>query len=107
MIIAETRAAAPIAPAAPPSGATRLMSVDALRGFDMFWIIGAEALILAVDRLGDNAFTRFLATQVTHARWEGFRFYDLIFPLFLFVVGVSIVFSLDKPLQTEGRQRVL
>ena len=107
MATAEISTASPVLPTDAPRGATRLLSVDVLRGFDMFWIIGADALVRAVDRAYDNAFTRFLAAQVTHAKWEGFRFYDLIFPLFLFVVGVSLVFSLDKALQTEGRARVL
>jgi predicted acyltransferase len=54
-----------------------------------------------------NPVTTFLATQLQHVKWEGFRFYDLIFPLFLFIVGVSLVFSLDKALATGGRRGVL
>src|SRR4051812_14623630 len=87
---------APAAPAAPL--ATRLRSVDALRGFDMFWIIGAGALVHALDRMSDNVVTRFLSTQLKHVQWEGLHCYDIIFPLFLFLVGVSIVLSVDKAL---------
>ncbi|MSU71097.1 MAG: DUF1624 domain-containing protein [Opitutus sp.] len=93
------------APEAPPAGKTgtdRVLSVDALRGFDMFWIVGAGALVHALDRMNANAFTGMLSTQLRHVQWEGFRFYDLIFPLFLFLVGVSLVFSLDKTLAQEG-----
>ncbi len=36
-------------PAASPSITQRLMSVDALRGFDMFWIIGADSLVYALQ----------------------------------------------------------
>lgn len=92
----------------PPKPApARLMSVDALRGFDMFWIVGAGTIVAALEKLDENAVTTFLATQLKHVTWEGFRFYDLIFPLFLFIVGVSLVFSLDKALAEGGRAAVL
>src|SRR5580692_1348928 len=81
----------------------RLMSLDALRGFDMFWILGADSLVYALHGLKENAFTSFLYTQLDHAEWEGFHFYDLIFPLFVFMMGVSTVFSLTKIIQREGR----
>src|ERR1041385_1698922 len=96
-----------IAPAtsAPPAS-SRLMSVDALRGFHMLWIVGAGAVVTALEKMSMNAVTTFFATQLTHVKWEGFHFYDLIFPLFLFIVGVSLVFSLDKALAEGGRPRV-
>src|SRR6266436_3429574 len=87
-------------PVAPPG---RLMSVDALRGFDMFWIIGADALVYALNRMSKSGPTEFLANQLEHAEWEGFHFYDLIFPLFVFMVGVSMVFSLTKTIERAGR----
>jgi len=71
------------------SGASqRLVSVDALRGFDMFWIIGANSLVYALQRMTSTPATRFLADQFEHADWEGFHFYYLIFPLFVFIFGV-------------------
>ena len=79
------------------------MSVDALRGFDMFWIIGADSLVYALNRMSRSKPTEFLANQLDHAEWAGFHFYDLIFPLFVFLVGVSIVFSLTKTIEKEGR----
>ena len=85
----------------------RLLSVDALRGFDMFWIVGAGTVAKAMDELDPGPVTSFVSTQLTHVQWEGFRFYDLIFPLFLFIVGISTVFSLDKAWQTGGRRAVL
>jgi predicted acyltransferase len=81
----------------------RLMSLDALRGFDMFWIIGADSLVYALSRMSQNPATKFLAAQLDHAEWQGFRFYDLIFPLFVFMVGASIVFSLTKIINESGR----
>lgn len=92
----------------------RLMSVDALRGFDMFWIIGADALVYALERIANNgadtpstgagfSIAGFLAYELRHAAWAGFHFYDLIFPLFVFIVGVSLVFSLRRLVETHGR----
>jgi len=81
----------------------RLMSVDALRGFDMFWIIGADSLVYALHRLSPSKPTNFLADQLEHVDWQGFHFYDLIFPLFVFLVGVSIVFSLTKTIEGAGK----
>jgi predicted acyltransferase len=81
----------------------RLMSLDALRGFDMFWILGADSFVYALHETSQSAPTKFLATQLDHAEWAGFHFYDLIFPLFVFMMGVSTVFSLTKIIATEGR----
>jgi predicted acyltransferase len=93
------------AEAAPPSAPVpdRLMSLDALRGFDMFWILGADSFVYALHETSQTAPTRFLATQLDHAEWAGFHFYDLIFPLFVFMMGVSTVFSLTKIMEREGR----
>ena len=81
----------------------RLTSLDALRGFDMFWILGADSFVYALGELGKNPATKFLAEQLDHAEWAGFRFYDLIFPLFVFIMGVSTVFSLTKIIEREGK----
>lgn len=83
------------------------MSIDALRGFDMLWIVGAGSLVNALNRMTQTGPTKFLATQLEHAEWEGFRFYDLIFPLFVFISGVSMVFSLGKTIQQQGRAEAL
>ena len=84
-----------------------MRSVDALRGFDMLWIVGAGALVKALGKMDENVATTFLTNQLSHVQWEGFRFYDLIFPLFLFIIGISIVFSLDKALAKGGRSAVM
>ncbi len=81
----------------------RLMSLDALRGFDMFWILGADSFVYALHKMSQTAPTKFLAAQLDHAEWQGFHFYDLIFPLFVFMMGVSTVFSLTKIIAREGR----
>jgi len=97
----ETHASPPSAPASPRS--ERLVSLDALRGFDMFWIIGADALFQALSRISDRGAVHLAAQQLEHADWIGFRFYDLIFPLFVFIVGVSLVFSLSNIIVMRGK----
>lgn len=84
------------------------MSIDALRGFDMFWIMGADSLGQSLATLaGGQGLMRHVAEQLDHVAWEGFRFYDLIFPLFVFVAGVSSVFSLTKAMQDGGSDAAL
>src|SRR5258707_4895677 len=102
----ETRPAART-PAVSAAPSQRLMSVDALRGFDMFWILGADSLVYALNRMSHSRPTSFLADQLEHAEWAGFHFYDLIFPLFVFLVGVSLVFSLSKTIEQAGRGEAL
>src|SRR5579863_3346783 len=101
----ETADAAPRAStrSAAETESRRLMSLDALRGFDMFWILGADSLVAGLRELNANPVTNLLATQLDHAEWEGFHFYDLIFPLFVFMMGISTVFSLTKIIKHEGR----
>lgn len=72
----------------------RLWSLDTLRGFDMFWIIGGDALFRTLADVTGWGWARFGAFQLEHAEWAGFHFYDLIFPLFMFISGVAIPFSL-------------
>jgi predicted acyltransferase len=79
----------------------RLWSIDALRGFDMFWIIGGDALVRQLAKRVNTPAADAFAQQFEHVAWEGFRFYDLIFPLFLFLVGAVLPFSLGK-LRADG-----
>jgi predicted acyltransferase len=83
----------------------RLTSLDALRGFDMLWIMGGDSIGHALAHMegADSGFMKTVANQLDHVAWEGFRFYDLIFPMFVFIVGVSLVFSLTKTLERDGR----
>lgn len=87
----------------PAAETQRLTSLDALRGFDMFWILGADSLVYSLHGLDKNPVTDLVYTQLTHCEWQGFHFYDLIFPLFVFIMGVSTVFSLAKIIEREGR----
>ncbi|MBN2864320.1 MAG: DUF5009 domain-containing protein [Bacteroidales bacterium] len=83
----------------------RLISLDALRGFDMFWIIGGDALFHALSRYTDWPVFNWMSKQLTHKYWEGFFFYDMIFPLFLFIAGVAIPLSISKRLEQGHSKR--
>ncbi|APU11175.1 hypothetical protein A5M85_13070 [Cellulophaga lytica] len=74
----------------------RLLSIDALRGFDMLMIIFADSFFANLHQASQTNVLGFLATQFEHPEWLGFHFYDIIMPLFLFLVGVVIPFSLQR-----------
>ena len=74
----------------------RLLSVDALRGFDMLLISGGAEFLVRMNGISGLSWVDALAAQMTHPPWDGFTFYDFIFPLFLFISGVSVSFSVKK-----------
>lgn len=74
----------------------RLLSLDALRGFDMFFLMGGGALLLSLSSFLPQNVSTVVVEQMGHKEWNGFAFYDLIFPLFLFLAGISFPFSLAK-----------
>lgn len=73
----------------------------------MFWIVGAEELVRGLEKITSGGLLGLVADQLRHKAWAGFHFEDLIFPLFVFIVGVSLVFSVGKSLQTVGRPATL
>jgi predicted acyltransferase len=89
----------------------RVESVDALRGFNFVWILCGDGVMLAIGEMSRDkgpvvgTVGGFLRDQLTHVPWEGLRFYDLVFPLFVFLTGVSIVLSLPRLVEREGRGR--
>lgn len=84
--------------AAVPS--VRLTSIDALRGFDMFWIVGGGVLVKAIIKLFANPLPAVVEQQMGHVPWEGFTAWDLIMPLFLFLAGTSMPFSFARRLES-------
>jgi predicted acyltransferase len=100
-------AAPPAELAIPPIKTQRLMSLDALRGFDMFWIVGGDALVVSLKKVSDLAPVQELARQMDHVEWQGFHFEDLIFPMFVFIVGASLVFSLGRTIEQYGRKQAV
>ena len=83
----------------PNTANQRLRSLDALRGFDMFWIMGGEEIVHAAAALTGWSGLVWFAGQLEHPKWHGFALYDLIFPLFLFMAGVAMPFSFEKRLE--------
>ena len=71
----------------------RLLSIDALRGFDMIWIAGAAQIVEGIDHIFDNSFTNAMCEQLHHVEWEGFAFEDIIMPLFMFLAGLLITLA--------------
>ncbi|MDH5604767.1 MAG: DUF5009 domain-containing protein [Cyclobacteriaceae bacterium] len=82
----------------------RLYSLDALRGFDMLCIMGLDHFFHSMKNATGSPFWQVLSTQFDHPAWHGFTLYDLIFPLFLFMAGVSTPFSLGKQME-NGKSR--
>jgi predicted acyltransferase len=84
--------------------AQRLKSLDALRGFDMFWIAGGAGIFTGLAALTGFPVLEWWSGQLSHVEWDGFTFYDMNFPLFLYIAGVSFPFSMAKNLQ-KGMSR--
>ncbi len=82
---------------APEKGlATRLTSLDALRGFDMFWIIGGGEVVRGLAKGLDTSALNACVPQLEHVPWQGLHCWDLIWPLFMFIVGAAIPFSVKR-----------
>ena len=82
----------------------RLASLDTLRGFDMLFISGLGWLIVAVCSLFPGGVDCWLAGEMGHVEWNGWTHHDTIFPLFLFIAGISFPFSYAKQ-QAAGASR--
>ena len=85
----------------------RIQSIDVLRGFDMLMIVLADQFFFRLHQGSGSDFTAALAEQFSHPEWLGFRFYDIIMPLFLFVVGAVIPFSVSKYTQNSAHRKPL
>jgi len=81
----------------------RLLSVDALRGFDMFWIMQGKEVLVTFIILIFGRIPPWLQYQLSHPEWEGFSAWDMIMPLFLFITGITIPFSMNKYILGKGR----
>jgi predicted acyltransferase len=89
-----------------PAG-KRLLSLDALRGFDMFWIMGGKGIFVGLATLTGLPFLTWWSGQLQHVPWHGFHFYDMIFPLFLFMAGISFPFSLSKRVAVNDSRKTI
>jgi len=77
----------------------RLKSLDTLRGFDMAMLTGGAGIIIALAEATNAGWLDALATQMHHVSWGGFRFYDLIFPLFMFISGAAIPYGITSKVE--------
>ena len=91
----------------PAPKSERLLSLDALRGFDLFWIVGGHGILVALFKLTEWGWLGAIDAQLKHVDWNGFQAYDLIFPLFLFMAGVSTPYSLTRRLTEGARGEVI
>ena len=80
----------------------RLLSLDALRGFDMFWIMSGEGVVHALAKATNWPVLLWMSGQLHHTDWNGITFYDMIFPLFLFIAGVSMPYSMHNKMMKAG-----
>ena len=78
----------------------RLESLDILRGFDMFWIVGGIGFVAGLLKLIFGYVPQWYIHHITHVEWNGFAAIDLVFPLFLFISGVTAPFSFAKAKRT-------
>ena len=85
----------------------RVLSIDALRGFDMFWITGGKTVLVAFLGLFVVEMPEWLNYQLSHPAWEGFSAWDMIMPLFLFIVGAAMPFSFSRRIEAGARKRDL
>lgn len=74
----------------------RLESLDALRGFDLFFLVALGPLAHSLARVADVGWLNDCMWAFNHVQWEGFSPWDLIMPLFLFMSGASMPFALSR-----------
>lgn len=85
----------------------RLKSLDALRGLIMFFLIGMGSIFRSLPKISNNTIFKWLSDQSHHPDWQGFTAWDLIFPLFIFIMGVAMPFSFTKRINKTGQKRQL
>jgi predicted acyltransferase len=90
-----------------PRQPERLQSLDVLRGFDMLWIIGGGALIVALAQITQWGWLQVIADQMEHVPWAGFHFEDLIFPMFMFISGVAIPYAITGKVEQGVKRKGL
>ena len=104
----EAPAATESAPAEQPKPSPRLESIDALRGFNMFWIIGGADLLASISEIIKVGWFSAISNNLTeHVEWEGFHYHDMIFPLFLFIMGVTTPFSVASRLAKGASKKTV
>lgn len=85
----------------------RLASLDVMRGFDMLWIIGGGGLVMALAKATEWGWLQVMAEQMRHVKWIGFHFFDLIFPMFMFISGVAIPYAINAKVEMGANRNLL
>ncbi len=81
----------------------RLESLDILRGFDLFCLVCFQPVFIAFGKVVDTPWMNILMKPFEHVAWEGFTFWDIIMPLFMFMAGVSMPFAFAKYFENKNR----
>jgi predicted acyltransferase len=91
----------------PASGklSARLLSLDALRGFDMFWITGGGAIVRGLAKVWPGKISTVTLQQLEHVPWVGLHFFDVIWTLFMFMVGISLSYSIASRRRMNASDR--
>lgn len=84
----------------------RLESLDVLRGFDLFMLVGLETAIHQLASAVDTPSFHSFIWCFTHVDWEGFSPWDLVMPLFMFMSGITIPFALSRYKHTNNQTSV-
>lgn len=85
----------------------RLLSLDVLRGLDLMLLVGLQPVLRHfLIELDCQALNGTLLYQLDHAEWEGMRVWDFVMPLFLFMSGVTMPYSLPKYKMQNGNRKV-
>lgn len=74
----------------------RLASLDILRGFDLFLLVFLQPVLWAFLTQWGTPQAQAVLYHFDHEVWQGFRFWDLVMPLFLFMSGTSMPFALAR-----------
>ena len=85
----------------------RLVSLDVFRGFIMLWLAGGDEVIRSLHAVGKNFVLNVLVYEFNHTPWHGLRFYDCIWPSFMFMVGLSIPFAVAKRAKTQSERQII
>ena len=86
----------PTSPSSNRLSSNRLSSLDILRGFDLFLLVFFQPVLVSLGSRLQLPWMDSILYQFDHEVWIGFRFWDLVMPLFLFMSGVSMPFSFAK-----------
>jgi len=84
----------------------RLGSLDVLRGFDLFCLVFFQPVLRALGKAMDIPWMNAICSQFEHVQWEGFAFWDIIMPLFMFMAGASMPFAFAKYLKNGSRTQL-